>query len=97
MPVTDERLHQLAYDPMMCNITPEVLECLRELNGLRWKKATVEDLPPIGTKVLAAFEGQFEWVMFPASMTKHNGIYAPGYATPTHWRPWPTPPAPRPA
>jgi len=33
--VNDERLHQLAYDPMMCNIPPEVYECLRELVELR--------------------------------------------------------------
>jgi hypothetical protein len=29
--VTNERLQQLAYDPMMCNISPEVLDCLRDL------------------------------------------------------------------
>lgn len=31
MTVSDERLYQLAYDPMMCNISEEVQECLREL------------------------------------------------------------------
>lgn len=35
LPVFDERLDQLAYDPMMCNISPEVLGCLRELVRLR--------------------------------------------------------------
>jgi|GEM_PF-5137377 hypothetical protein len=31
MSVSDERLDQLAYDPMMCNISEEVQECLAEL------------------------------------------------------------------
>jgi hypothetical protein len=31
MPITDERLNQLANDPMMCNISPEVKEGLQEL------------------------------------------------------------------
>ena len=35
MRTTDERLNQLANDPMMCNITHEVQECLRELIVLR--------------------------------------------------------------
>lgn len=35
MPVTHERLNQLANDPMMSNVTPEVQECLRELIRLR--------------------------------------------------------------
>ena len=35
MAVTDERLNQLANDPLMCNITPEVQGCLRELQSLR--------------------------------------------------------------
>jgi hypothetical protein len=29
--ISEERLQQLAYDPMVCNISPEVLECLRYL------------------------------------------------------------------
>jgi hypothetical protein len=29
--ITDERLQQLAYDPMMCNVTPDFLMCFREL------------------------------------------------------------------
>ena len=35
MTVSDERLYQLAYDPMMCNISEDVQECLRELVELR--------------------------------------------------------------
>ena len=35
MTVSDERLYQLAYDPMMCNISKEVNECLQELVELR--------------------------------------------------------------
>ena len=35
MTVTDERLNQLANDPMMCNITPELQECVRELIAFR--------------------------------------------------------------
>jgi hypothetical protein len=33
--ISDERLYQLAYDPLMCNISEEVQECLRELVGAR--------------------------------------------------------------
>ena len=35
MTVSSHRLNQLANDPLMCNITPEVQECLRELIALR--------------------------------------------------------------
>ena len=33
--ITTERFNQLANDPMMCNITSEVQECLQELIALR--------------------------------------------------------------
>ena len=35
MKFTNERLDQLANDPLMCNITPEVQEYLRELIAMR--------------------------------------------------------------
>jgi hypothetical protein len=58
------------------------------------KWISVKDrLPGVGTKVLACFKAQFEWVMFTARMTRHDGVYAPGYATSTHWMPLPEPPA----
>lgn len=53
MTVTDERLNQLANDPMMCNITPEMQGYLRELIALRaentrlnlnWERAIREEL-----------------------------------------------------
>jgi hypothetical protein len=50
--ITDERLQQLAYDPMMCNVTPDFLACFRELiearaqlAALQWRPITAEDLP----------------------------------------------------
>ena len=43
MTVTDERLNQLANDPMMCNITPEMQECLRELIEMRVSRITQSD------------------------------------------------------
>lgn len=52
-----------------------------------------ENLPAIGDTVLAAFKGQFKWVIFPATCTLHDGLYAAGYASPTHWMPLPEPPA----
>lgn len=41
--VENARLDQLANDPMMCNITPEVQECLRELIDLRDSKVSESD------------------------------------------------------
>jgi hypothetical protein len=38
-PVSDDRLHQLAHDPFMCNITDEVVQCLRELEEYRIREA----------------------------------------------------------
>jgi hypothetical protein len=35
MELTDARLNQLAFDPMMCNISEEVRGALQELVGLR--------------------------------------------------------------
>jgi hypothetical protein len=35
MIVTDQRLHDLAYADWVCNISPEVRECLGELYRLR--------------------------------------------------------------
>jgi uncharacterized protein DUF551 len=57
----------------------------------QWIK--VEDrLPELGETVLATFKGQFQWVMFPAMCSTVNGLYATGYALPTHWQPLPEPP-----
>jgi len=44
MTVTDLRLNQLANDPMMCNITLEVQECLRELIALRAALADIQEI-----------------------------------------------------
>ena len=49
-------------------------------------------LPEVDSEVLAAFRGQFKWVMFIAQMHSHMGLIAPGYASPTHWMPLPKPP-----
>jgi hypothetical protein len=51
-----------------------------------------ESLPEIEQQVLSCFKGQFAWVMFVATMTRNNGLYAAGYAAPTHWMPLPEPP-----
>ena len=40
--ITDERLEQLANDPMMCNISPEVKECLQELIRLRKERGRLK-------------------------------------------------------
>jgi hypothetical protein len=51
-----------------------------------------DQLPEPGTTVLAAFNGQFQWVMFTARCTPDIGLTAAGYASPTHWMPLPPPP-----
>lgn len=100
MPVSDERLHQLAYDPMMFNITPEVLECLRELDGLRWKKITAEDLPTIGDEMVGVDRDGIIWLRnFQSFMADDDPAEMLGYMHQegwTHFRPI-NPPAPRPA
>ena len=59
-----------------------------------WHK--VEDkLPEYGETVLAAFKGQFHWVMFTANLCNINGVIrlaAQGYAEPTHWTSLPAAP-----
>ena len=57
----------------------------------QWVKCS-ERLPEVGTEVLACFKGQFKWVMFLATMTQHDGVFAAGHAEPTHWQPLPNPP-----
>jgi len=64
-----------------------------QLAALQWRRISEQDLPEIGQEVLACFKGQFQWVIFPAAMTRHEGIFAPGHAKPTHWMPKPVPPA----
>lgn len=49
-------------------------------------------LPESGVTVIGAFRGQFKWIMFPAEMSNAYGLYASGYALPTHWTPFPQPP-----
>ena len=44
--ISDNRLNQLANDPMMCNITPEVQGALREL--IERRKAVSESAAPKG-------------------------------------------------
>ena len=62
MAVTNERLNQLANDPMMCNITPEVQECLRELIALRAAMAEVWAVAS-GEKQVAMDDTQgMEWI-----------------------------------
>jgi hypothetical protein len=59
----------------------------------QWHKVSDGPLPPLGTEVLACFEGQFgKWVIFIARMTREYGPYADGYAKPTHWADKPEPP-----
>ena len=64
----------------------------RQLAESQWREITPENLPKVGTEVLAGFQGQFRWVSFVAEVTK-DGIRAPGYAEPTHWYPLPCAPA----
>ena len=47
-----------------------------------------------GREVLAAFQGQFDWVIFIARAypLSRGGVKAPGYASPAHWMPRPDPP-----
>lgn len=54
-----------------------------------WHRVKDGDLPKLGSEVIGAFRGQFNWVRFPAQMTLHHGLYASGYASPTHWAEWP--------
>jgi hypothetical protein len=49
-------------------------------------------LPEVGQRVMACFKGQFDWVIFVATSTVHDGLSQPGYARPTHWMPLPEPP-----
>lgn len=58
---------------------------------MQWVNVT-DRYPEIGQQVLACFHGQFQWVMFFATMTPTNGLFAAGYAAPTHWIPRPEPP-----
>ena len=59
-----------------------------------WKRVTDSTTPVDGRQVLAAFKSpNGGWVQFFAYA--HNapyGVFAPGYATPTHWQPIPEPP-----
>ena len=45
--VTNERLDKLANDPMICNITLEVQECLRELIAVRSVERSAPGAPAI--------------------------------------------------
>ena len=58
MTVTDERLNQLANDPMMCNITPEVQQCLRELVALRAENARLKIMAEARAKAAQVKEGK---------------------------------------
>ena len=51
----------------------------------------ISEAPRDGTEVLAAFKGQFRWIVFKAHCGAH-GLSAPGHAPPTHWRPLPVGP-----
>ena len=64
--ITDERLQQLAYDPMMCNVTPDFLMCFRELiearkqlAALQWRPITEQDVPKYRDEV--GYCAGFEW------------------------------------
>lgn len=52
----------------------------------------IETAPKDGQKVLAAFKGQFDWVIFVGYATANNGVFCPNHARPTHWMPLPPPP-----
>lgn len=95
--MTDERLREIAEDEVSAISVPYpyVQEMARELLALReanhWIPVS-ERLPELDQEVYACFQGQFRWVYFVASMTARGGLYAGGYALPTHWRPLPSPP-----
>lgn len=61
-----------------------------EYNELRWE--TVDKAPTDGRSVLAAFKGQFGWIVFIAkALPTPYGVMAPGYAEPTHFATFSTP------
>lgn len=54
---------------------------------------TVDTAPTDGREVLAAFKGQFDWVIFIAhAYGAPYGVHAIGYAKPTHWTHMPNDP-----
>ncbi len=58
---------------------------------MQWQP--IESAPTDGREVLAAFRGQFQWVIFTARCCNQPyGVYNCGYAKPTHWMPLPAPP-----
>ena len=54
-----------------------------------------ERLPEYGVEVLAAFKGQFRWIMFVSEM-HHGKLSTAGYAAPEIWQPLPEPPKEQP-
>jgi hypothetical protein len=85
----------LPHEAQLAALDWRVAELEAQLAALDWREITETDLPEIGQQVLACFKGQFQWVIFPATMTRHQGVFAVGHAKPTHWMPMPAPPAPR--
>lgn len=51
----------------------------------------IETAPTDGTVIIAAFMGQFTWVIWTA-ITCRGGTAGDGHAPPTHWRPLPASP-----
>lgn len=74
------------------DITPDqavlMLRASDDLRSRSWQPIESEGvaLEP-GTEVLAAFKGQFKWVVFVARVGIGGELSASNYAAPTHWQP----------
>lgn len=105
-----KRVHELEFEPngqlrailsneALADILANTHKLQAENESLRKQIAEqgwqpIETAPKDGRKVLAAFKGQFAWMMFVA-IAGPFGVSEPGYAAPTHWRPLPEPPIDR--
>jgi hypothetical protein len=86
-------LNELKYSPKSVTANDRLF-LITEIEKLRsaekWKLIG-DDTPTDGRVVLAAFKGQFRWVIFTA-YAYPGRVHALGYAKPTHWAPLPDPP-----
>ncbi len=82
-----------ADDQLPGSFVDAARKMLKIVSNEKW--LPIETAPKDGRDVLAAFQGQFRWVMFTAQANP-QGVVAAGYASPTHWQPLPAPPGSEP-